>query len=119
LRSTYGRLRAAVEADGGRLVLLVMPLGYQLEEGYPFLPQTVFGDYCRKERLACVDALGAMRAHRAEGMFPSQAEWEDVWHPTVAGHRVVAEELAGLLRREAPEARAGGPPAAGTDRTTE
>jgi len=95
LRAVYGRLRSAVEADGGRLVILVVPLAYQLEDGYPLRPQDAFRAYCADQRLVCVDVLAAMRAHRGEGMFPPpQGDWADIWHPTAAGHRLIADALA-------------------------
>jgi lysophospholipase L1-like esterase len=99
LRGVYARLRQAVQADQARLVLLIVPLAYQLEDGYPFRPTDTFEAYCRQERLACVDPLPALRAHRGEGMFPpGQADWADVWHPTAAGHRVIADTLLPAVR---------------------
>jgi len=97
LRGVYARLRQEVDGDGARLVILVVPLAFQLEDGYPFLPQREFARYCREARVECVDVLDAMRAHRAEGMFPpAQDDWADVWHPTAAGHRVIAAALEGV-----------------------
>ena len=101
LRRMYGRLRSAVEGDGARLVVLIVPLAYQLEEGYPFRPQDEFQRYCRQERLTCVDVLGAFRAHRAEGLFPpAGGDWADIWHPTAAGHAIIASELAPVVAPE-------------------
>lgn len=99
LRDVYARLRRDVEAEGARFVVLVLPLAYQLEEGYPFFPQDVFRAYCADEGLTCVDPLPALRARRGEGMFPpSREDWQDIWHPTAAGHRAIAEELSRTLR---------------------
>jgi hypothetical protein len=110
LRGVYGRLRAAVEADGARLVVLIVPLAYELEDGYPFRPQDEFQRYCQEERLTCVDVLEAFRAHRGEGLFPpAQGDWADIWHPTVAGHRLIARELSAAL---------GPPPWSGPSRGT-
>jgi lysophospholipase L1-like esterase len=98
LRGVYGRLRSETQKDGARLVILVVPLAFQLEDGYPFRPQDTFAGYCAEAGIACVDVLGAMRAHRAEGMFPPPSDgWADVWHPTAAGHRVIAESLAPVI----------------------
>jgi lysophospholipase L1-like esterase len=103
LRGIYARLRAAVEADGAHLVVLIVPLAYQLEDGYPFLPQDEFAKYCRQERLACVDVLGAFRTHRGEELFPPAAgDWADIWHPTVAGHAIIADALAPVVERALP-----------------
>jgi hypothetical protein len=94
LRGIYSLLRAAVEDDGGRLALLVLPLAYQLEDGYPFRPVDAFARYCHEAGLVCVDSLEPLRRHRTEGVFPSRrGDRGDIWHPTVRGHAIIAQAL--------------------------
>ena len=95
LRGLYGELKKGVEADGARLVLLVLPLAYQMEQGYPFDPQPLFERYCREASLDCVDPLPAFRAERGKRrlFIGTDAGYLDVWHLTHEGHGVVAAEL--------------------------
>jgi lysophospholipase L1-like esterase len=98
LRRTYGQLRSAVEGDGRRLALLVLPLAYQLEDGYPFRPQDAFARYCQESGLPCVDVLEALRQSRAEGVFPTaEGDRVDIWHPTARGHAIIADALRDSL----------------------
>jgi lysophospholipase L1-like esterase len=110
LRSVYEQLRTAVEGDSARLVVLVLPLAYQLEEGYPFRPQEQFRRYCAEAALSCVDVLDTLRAHRGESPFPTPPG-ADIWHLTPAGHRIVAAELARAIEQalavETPSGRPG------------
>src|SRR5262249_46723167 len=99
LRGEHGRLRPAVAKDHGRLALLVLPLAYELEDGYPFQPGAAFARYGREAGIPCLDVLEALRAHRAEGVFPPAAEGRaaDIWHPTPRGHAIIADELVRFL----------------------
>ena len=94
LRGIYSRLGTAVAADGARLALLLLPLSYELEDGYPFQPAAAFARYCRESGLFCLDALEPLRQHRALGVFPAGAPGSvDVWHPTAQGHATIASAL--------------------------
>jgi GDSL-like Lipase/Acylhydrolase family len=99
LRGIYARLRTAVEQDHGRLALLVLPLAYELEDGYPFRPQEAFARYCLETHLPCLDLLEPLRQHRSEGVFfpPTGGGRPDVWHPTPRGHAIIARELDEFL----------------------
>jgi lysophospholipase L1-like esterase len=98
LRGTYGRLQTAVEEDHGRLALLVLPLAYELEDGYPFQPGAAFARYGREAGIPCLDVLGALRAHRDEDVFPPATNGRaDIWHPTPRGHAIIADELLRFL----------------------
>jgi lysophospholipase L1-like esterase len=98
LRGVYARLRAAVEQDRARLAVLVVPLAYELEDGYPFRPEEAFARYGLESGLPCLDLREPLRAHRAEGVFPaSDGGRPDVWHPTPRGHAVIARELDAFL----------------------
>jgi lysophospholipase L1-like esterase len=112
LRGLYDSLKAGVERDGASLVLLLLPLAYQLDVDYPFDPQPLFARYCRERKLRCLDLLPAFRARAVdERLFiGEEAGYQDVWHLTPAGHELVARELEGLLDDRAtsgarPEAR--------------
>ena len=98
LRGIYDRLLDAVRADGAAPVIAILPLKYQLDDDYPFLPQEQFARYCSEREAACLDLLPAFRRRRAEGLFMDEiAGMRDIWHLTAAGHRLVAEELAVFL----------------------
>ena len=99
LRSIYGRLREAVEEDAARFVLVVVPLAYQLEAGYPYFPQKLFERFCREERILCMDLLPALRRRSTSDFQSSANDWgyDDVWHLSQEGHEVMAHELATFL----------------------
>jgi hypothetical protein len=100
LRSMYDRLRDAVLSDGARWAVVVLPLAYQMDPEYPYLPQEQMRRFCEERDLVCVDALGWLRRHSSEVPFLGG---QDVWHLSEAGHELVAELLvleldeAGLL----------------------
>ncbi|MFO0760219.1 MAG: SGNH/GDSL hydrolase family protein [Byssovorax sp.] len=101
VRSIYDQIIRAARADGADVAIVVNPLAYQLDESYPFLPQTHFAAYCEERSLPCLDLLPALREKKAEKPFFGQVEdREDIWHYSPAGHRMVAEEIAAFLRRE-------------------
>jgi HEAT repeat protein len=57
-------LRARVEADGADLGLLVFPFRFQLEPDAPEpSAQRRLMEFCRRERLVCVDLLPVLAAH--------------------------------------------------------
>ena len=94
LRSTYDQLNTAVTDDGATLVILVLPLAYQLDEAYPYLPQVQLARYCRESSIPCLDVLTAFREHAGEKLFLGRDfGFNDIWHLTERGHQLVAEEL--------------------------
>lgn len=107
LTSIYGRLRDAVRADGATLVVALFPLAYQLDEGYPFLPQQRLAAHCERESMLCLDLLPALKRHPKEDVFLlNRSGYHDVWHLTERGHRVSAEELLRfMLEKKQAEAR--------------
>jgi len=96
LRGLYGQLKEGVEADGAELWLLVLPLSYQLKEGYPFDPQPLFERYCRDGSLVYLDPLPVFREEQGtqQLFIGTDAGYLDVWHLTAAGHDLVAREIA-------------------------
>lgn len=107
LRALFDRLRDAVERDGARLVVVPIPLAYQLAAGYPYRPQDVLAEHCRERGLSCPDPLPAFREHAGEELFVGRDETsgdEDVWHLTDRGHELVATELERFLRDQGDDA---------------
>lgn len=98
LTDIYLRLRDAARADGARLVIALFPLAYQLDEGYPHLPQRKLVAFCERNGIPCLDLLPAFRRRRKEDVFLlERSGYVDVWHLTDYGHRVSAEELLRFL----------------------
>lgn len=102
LEGLYRELRADVEADGARMAVVLLPLAYQLEPGYPLLPQRDLAAHWRAEGLPCLDVLPAMARHPQAEMFllAKQKTYYDIWHPTEAGHEAIAAEIAAFLAAE-------------------
>lgn len=99
LREKLERLEAAVRADGAAFALIVLPLAYQLDAAYPYLPQQVVARYCEQRSWLCIDVLPELRRYRAEEVFQLDAPgYHDVWHLTPRGHRVVAHAVERRLR---------------------
>lgn len=104
LRASLDRVAEAVRSDGAELVLAVLPLAYQIDPDYPYVPWRSFARYCEERALRCVDLLPALRREPVEDTYLLRFSGvTDVWHFTPRGHRVVAEALeralldAGLL----------------------
>lgn len=98
LRSIYDRLHAAVQANGAKLVVVIFPLAYQLEDNYPFMPQKQIGEYCQQRSIRCLDLLPSFRQHRKEDIFLlNKSPFYDVWHLTEAGHDLSAKEIERFL----------------------
>lgn len=104
LRGLLDRLSDAVRADGARLALLVLPLGYQLEPGYPFLPQGYFARYCAERGIPCLDPLPRLRAHGRRGLPAAPSRVRRRLAPERAGprpRRRLPRRVAGPARRPA------------------
>jgi lysophospholipase L1-like esterase len=100
--ATLEELRADVEASGARLVLLSMPRQPKLEQTSPVLLQytELVQRYAREHGLDCIDVRGAFRDRsRIEQGFT--ALLHDTVHPTAAGHRLIAADLASVLAAHA------------------
>jgi lysophospholipase L1-like esterase len=94
LTDIYVRLRDAAREDGATLVVALFPLAYQMDDGYPFLPQQRLQDFCRRQSIPCLDLLPAFKRHAKRDIFLlDRSGYQDVWHLTEYGHRVSAEEL--------------------------
>jgi hypothetical protein len=100
LRGMYDRLADEVASDGAQLVIAVLPLAYQMDAGYPFLPQSLFARYCEERSLLCLDLLPAFRERGGEPLFlGEQLGYIDIWHLSDRGHDVVAGELRAFLEQ--------------------
>lgn len=99
LEALYRELRAAVEADGARLAVAIVPLAYQLDPGYPLLPQRDLAARWNEAGLPCLDLLPAIAQHPQAEVFllARQPAYYDIWHLTEAGHAIVAAEVARFL----------------------
>ena len=100
LRGMYDRLADEVASDGAQLVIAVLPLAYQMDAGYPFLPQSLFDRYCEERSLLCLDLLPAFRERGGEPLFlGEQLGYIDIWHLSDRGHDVVAGEFRTFLEQ--------------------
>ena len=98
LRNMYDRLADEVASDGAQLVIIILPLAYQMDAGYPFLPQSLFARYCEERSLLCLDLLPAFRERGGELLFlGEQLGYVDIWHLSDRGHDVVASEIRTFL----------------------
>ena len=98
LASTYDRLHEAIRAERAKLVIVVFPLAYQLDAGYPFFPQEQIKDYCNQNSIQCLDLLPSFKLHRKEDIFVLDKEGhDDIWHLTDYGHELSAREIQKFL----------------------
>jgi hypothetical protein len=99
LTSIYDQLREAVEADGARLAIVWLPLAYQLDASYPYMPQQRLMDYCRANSIPCLDLRPPLAEYSAPEVFHMRAEGpEDIWHLTTLGHEVAAAGISSFLQ---------------------
>ena len=100
LRNMYDRLADEVASDGAQLVIIILPLAYQIDAEYPFLPQSLFDRYCEERSLLCLDLLPAFRERGGEALFlGEQLGYIDIWHLSDRGHDVVAGEIRTFLEQ--------------------
>ena len=99
LTATLTELKEAVAADGAKLSLIILPLAYQLDKDYPYLPQANIMQYCDDQGIDCIDLLPEFRNYPKEDLFPlhSAAGYYDIWHLTQLGHEVAADAVSRYL----------------------
>ena len=91
-------LRNAVRADEATLLVVVVPLAYQLAYDYPYLPQDRIVAVCADLGVDCLDVLPEFRASQERGLFlDSDSSAGDIWHLSAAGHDLLAAILAKKL----------------------
>jgi lysophospholipase L1-like esterase len=100
LRRTYVSLVQQATRLTPYVMILFVPLAYQLEPGYPVqTPQTVMQSIARENGVPLVDltpalaAIGPMRAFRLGS--PGS---HDIWHLGEEGHDIAARQIASSLR---------------------
>jgi hypothetical protein len=101
LRDVYGRLIDECRRSGWRIAVLILPLAYQLEPGYPFLPQQAWREYCERNSVVCVDPLAELSEHDAYDIFlgDRMGNARDIWHLTPFGHDLTGSVLQEHLDR--------------------
>lgn len=101
LASIYDRLHDAVRADRAQLAIVIFPLAYQLDDGYPYFPQERLADYCRENSIPCLDLLPAFKQHSKQDIFVLDKEGrDDIWHLTDYGHKLSARLIQGFLQEK-------------------
>jgi lysophospholipase L1-like esterase len=101
LTSIYDTLHAAVQAEKATLVIAIFPLAYQMDRGYPFLPQKNIMKYCQQNDIHCIDLLPSFKNYAKDDMFLlNRSQYLDIWHLTEFGHKVSANEIFHFLRDE-------------------
>jgi lysophospholipase L1-like esterase len=89
-------LNQAIKANGGQLVIAVMPLFYDFD-AYPFGPvHTAMSEICKANQLHCLDLLDALRVHTASSLWVHPIDH----HPNEVAHGILADRLAGYLDSE-------------------
>jgi lysophospholipase L1-like esterase len=80
-------LHAAVERDGGRLIVAVLPFRFQLEADAPEpIPQRRIVEFCRQHEIPCIDLLEPLRR-------TGKSAFIDYDHLSPIGAEAVAEHL--------------------------
>ena len=108
LTSIYERLHHSIKADRGRLIIVLFPLAYQLDDAYPYFPQKKIAKFCKQNSIYCVDLLNLFRQYVKEDVFLLNSfGFYDIWHLTEFGHEITAKRIwnflqeNGLLRDQA------------------
>jgi hypothetical protein len=99
LISIYSQLHNAVRADQATLIVTLLPLAYQLDEDYPFLPQKKITEYCKYNSILCIDLLPSFKHHPKKEIFLlNNSNYYDIWHLTEYGHELCAKEILRFLQ---------------------
>ena len=101
LRRTYMDLIAEAKRLTPNVLILVVPLAYQLDPGYPiFSPQEVMAGIARDNDVPSLDLIPALRPLGPVGAFrPGRPGHPDVWHLSAAGHDAAARAIVDTLTR--------------------
>lgn len=90
------RLKKDVAADGAQLAIVVFPLSYQLQPGYPFHPGARIAEFAERERIPTLDLEPIMMsAADPQSLFLSKKN--DIWHLSGGGHQATAEWIREFL----------------------
>ncbi len=103
LAGIYDRLIEAIREDGGRLVFAAFPLAYQMDPGYPYLPQNQLAEFFKERSVRYVDLLPVFKLHpKGNIFFLNRASSYDIWHITEQGHTLTAGELMRVMKELVP-----------------
>jgi hypothetical protein len=102
LTRLISELDAAVRKDDAKLLVLLLPIAYQLDAGYPLLPLRRIAASCEAKNIPCLEMLPEFAGLTKESIFRlDAADYYDIWHLTALGHDVVAQSLAKRLKSDA------------------
>lgn len=94
LRQQTDDLVKILQEDDTSFLFLIIPLAYQLDSSYPYSPNANFDRFCQESDFDCLDMLVSMAGQPANKLFfTDHGYFEDIWHLTPEGHRLVAHEL--------------------------
>lgn len=93
-----------IEADGAKPVLVAMPRQPIAEDKRPVLAlySEKVREVAERERVALLDARSRFREELAQGRSVEELFAGDWWHPTRAGHAIIARGLLPLVDGSAP-----------------
>jgi len=99
LRSIYKKLNRAVADDGGKLIIVVTPLSYQIDPSYPFIPQSNFARYSKESKIPSIDLLPEFRKLKNLELYLKQSDgYLDIWHLSEEGHKAAARIISDFLK---------------------
>jgi lysophospholipase L1-like esterase len=103
LRAQLDQLRKL--AGQTPVVLMIVPLAYELTPGYPLDPESQFMRYCQETGITCLNLREKFLGHAPEDLYVmkkpgSYPNLPDVWHFNRAGHELSARALAELLKEK-------------------
>jgi lysophospholipase L1-like esterase len=99
-RATLLTLRDEVVSDGGRLVLLSMPRLRAVEQRAPVLPHysRLLAELSKTQSLPLADGRGAFSREVQAGRVETELFIPgDAYHPSCAGHALLAQQLADVI----------------------
>ncbi|HWP64415.1 MAG TPA: SGNH/GDSL hydrolase family protein [Candidatus Limnocylindria bacterium] len=95
LAERYGEIGRTARAIGAHPVLVIFPYATQLAPGAPSATAAALTRLAADLGWTSIDLLPAYREAAQHGAVL----FADLWHPTVAGHRLAANVIADSLRR--------------------
>ena len=92
MREALRHLKQETEAEGIRLLIVIVPDGDQIGPAAPDLaPQIRLASFCREENLDCLDLHPLFAASPTPNLFM------DIMHPNTAGHALIAKAISHQL----------------------
>ena len=96
LADMYRQLIAEARTIGSRVLVLVVPLAYQLDAASPHQePQAVMRRIAQENNAPLLDLTPALRAEGERSFrMDEDPRLHDIWHLSERGHEIAARELA-------------------------